>query len=152
VLTLQTRLHPNEADLAVKVFDDEAIIINLANGIYYSMDNVGGFIWGLIAQRRSVGEIVAAVAAQYDVAEARAQSDLQRLAAQLVQERLVLSADDGPPADHPPARGDSRLPYATPTLEIYRDIGHLFALDPPMPGLRDVAWDASGDTPPGPRP
>ena len=34
----------------------------------------------------------------------------------------------------------SELPYEAPTLNIYRDMGDLLALDPPMPGLADMAW------------
>jgi hypothetical protein len=147
-VTPQTRWRPNEQDLAVKMYEDEAIIINLANGIYYSTDKVGGYIWGLIAEQHSADEIVAAVTAQYDVSEAEARSDLERLVAQLVQEQLVQPSDGGPSPGGAPAPANGRLPYAPPKLEIYRDIGHLFALDPPMPGLRDVSWDAdAGEAP-----
>ena len=42
MLTLQNRLRPNEEEVAGKVMDGDAIIINLSNGIYYSMDKVRG--------------------------------------------------------------------------------------------------------------
>ena len=40
-----THLVPNVAEVAAKVMDGEAILINLANGMYYSMDGAGGFLW-----------------------------------------------------------------------------------------------------------
>ena len=94
MLTLQTRLRPNDQDVAAKVLEGEAIIINLSNGIYYSLDNVGGFIWEQIAAGLSLGEIVATVTAKYDVSAPQAQADLEQLAAQLVQEGIVAPDHD----------------------------------------------------------
>jgi hypothetical protein len=150
VLTLQTRLRPNNEGVAAKVFEGEAIIINLSNGIYYSMDNVGALIWEQIEAGLSLGEIVATLTARYDVSAQQAQADLERLAGELVEEGIVLpTSDDGSPLDRPHAVGETGLPYDSPRLEIYRDIGHLLALDPPMPGLRDVPWNASAQGAPG---
>ena len=42
---LQSRLKPNEEEVAAKVLDGEAILINLSNGAYYSTDKRGAFIW-----------------------------------------------------------------------------------------------------------
>ncbi len=39
-----------------------------------------------------------------------------------------------------PAHADPRLPYTAPTLEIFRDMQDLLALDPPMAGLSDIPW------------
>ena len=32
------------------------------------------------------------------------------------------------------------LPYETPSLNIYRDMGDLLALDPPMQGMAETPW------------
>jgi hypothetical protein len=135
--------------VAAKVVEGEAIIINLSNGIYYSMENVGAFIWEYMAAGLSLGEIVTTVTTQYEVSAEHAQADLEQLAAQLVEEGIVQPTDDDPsPLDRPGADGRTRLPYDPPRLEIFRDIGHLLALDPPMPGLRDVPWNASAQDAP----
>jgi len=42
MLKPESSLRPNEEEVASKVMDGEAILINLSNGIYYSMDKVGG--------------------------------------------------------------------------------------------------------------
>ncbi len=144
MLTLQNRLRPNEKEVAAKVLDGEAVIINLSNGIYYSMDKVGGFIWEMIAGGHSLGETVAAIIAHYDVSPQQAQADVERLAAELIQENLVIVADHSPQAfksqDTPP---QERLPYESPTLNVYRDMGDLLALDPPMPMLEEIPWKES---------
>ena len=35
----------------------------------------------------------------------------------------------------------SKLPYESPSLNSYRDMSDLLALDPPMPGLQQIPWD-----------
>jgi hypothetical protein len=141
VLTPTSRLRPNEAEVAAKVMDGEAIIINLSNGMYYSMDGVGGLIWGMIADGHSLEDIVSSVLESYDVSPDEARRDVGRVAAELVEERLVLVADPASPSPpRPAANGRQKLPYAAPELQKYRDMGDLLALDPPMPGLKEFPW------------
>ena len=44
MLMLKHRMQPNKEEVAAKVMDGEAILINLSNGIYYSMDKVGAVV------------------------------------------------------------------------------------------------------------
>jgi coenzyme PQQ synthesis protein D (PqqD) len=146
MLTPQSRLHPNEQEVAAKVLDGEAIIINLANGIYYSMDKVGGLIWDLLAAAHSLEEVITAILARYDVSREQAQADVERLAAELVQENLLLSTTDGVGSQTmAEPESQQKLPYETPVLNIYRDMGDLLALDPPTPGLQDITWKDPDD-------
>lgn len=146
MLTLQSRLRPNDQEVAAKVMDGEAIIINLANGIYYSMDKVGELIWELLAGAHSLEEVILAIVARYDVSREQAQADVERLAAELLQENLLRMANDGRPGESINIQeGQQKLLYESPTLNIYRDMGDLLALDPPTPGLYDIAWKAPED-------
>jgi Coenzyme PQQ synthesis protein D (PqqD) len=140
MLSPRSRLVPNEEECAAKVIDGEAVIINLSNGTYYSMGNVGGFIWSMVAEGRPLEDIVEGVAARYDVTSERALEDARRLLDELVAEKLVR-----------PAVGDTTVPtalpspiekqvYEEPRLNSYRDMADLLALDPPMPGLKEVPW------------
>ncbi|MGH7834257.1 MAG: PqqD family protein [Candidatus Binatia bacterium] len=149
MLSSQSRLRPNEEEVAAKVMDGEAILINLSNGIYYSMDKVGGVVWELIEKRHSLEEMTEAITRRYDVASERARADIERLANELFQEHLVLEADDAA------AREELKLgsshekeAYQPPQLNIYRDMGALLALDPPMPGLEATPWKDSEEEPP----
>lgn len=141
MLSLQARFRPNEKEVAAKVLDGEAIIINLSNGIYYSMDKVGGVLWAMIAEGHSLEEILAAIVARYDVSPEQARADLERLAAELLQENVVLASDHAPPPREIQGPGSrQKLAYESPQLNIYRDMGDLLALDPPMPGLEEIPW------------
>jgi len=149
MLGLQSRLRPNEEEVAAKVMDGEAILINLSNGIYYSMDKVGGVVWELIEKRYSLEEIREAISGRYEVSPEQAQADVERLANELLQENLVLEADDAAPRETL-RLGDSqqRESYQSPQLNIYRDMGALLALDPPVPGLEATPWKDSEEEPP----
>ncbi len=133
-------------EVAAKVIDGEAIIINLANGIYYSMDKVGGLIWEMLEGGHSLEEVITGVVARYDVAREQAQADVERLAAELLQENLLLASTDGAPPQQVRAQEiQQKLPYETPMLNIYRDMGDLLALDPPLPGFQDITWKEPDD-------
>ncbi len=131
------RVHPNTGDVAAKVIDGEAIIMNLANGLYYSMDEVGSAIWEMVEQSRSVAEMAGTLEARYDVERATVEADVQRLVGELLDEGLVVTTEEIPdaPAAHEPAGSAA---YAAPTLNRYDDMADLLALDPPMPGLGTV--------------
>ena len=140
MLTPTQRLQPRSADIASKVIDGEAIIINLANGVYYSLDKTGGLAWEQITAMRAVADIVAAITACYDVPHVRAQADIERLLDELLREELIAPLDDTPaPTVDAPRTAGPRLEYEAPTLNVYRDMGDLLALDPPTPGL-DSPW------------
>lgn len=140
-------LVPNTGDVAAQVLDGEAVMINLSNGFYYSMGNVGAFIWERIEAGNGLDTIVTALTRRYEVSAERAQADLEQLVAQMLEENLVLVSNDQVQVLENSSLGtESGLPYEPPKLEIYRDIGHLVALDPPMPGLKDLPWEAPTDS------
>ena len=149
MLSLKDRLQPQANEVAAKVMDGEAIIINLANGIYYSMDKVGGLIWEMIEVKHSLEEMITTTVARYDVSPEQAQADIERLADELLHENLVTvwegdAASDGRFVSEQPAK----LTYETPRLNVYHDMGDLLALDPPVPGLAETPWtDPTAETP-----
>lgn len=139
---LDTVLRPNVAEVAGEVIEGEAILINLATGIYHSLGGAGGAAWSLIEQECTLRELVAALVARYDVDAAQAETDLRDLVAALVAERLVVAGDarSAPRVAEPARPATPRLPYEAPRLDTYRDMGDLLALDPPAPGLQDIPW------------
>lgn len=145
MVTAQTRLRLNTDKVIASVIDGEPVMINLSSGVYYSMDGVGGFIWQRVDAAQNAEEIAAALEAHYDVSIEQAREDVVRLAAQLFDEEVVVVAENATPAaDIDGTLAAQRLPYAPPQLDIFRDIGHLCALDPPMPGLKDLRWKEPG--------
>jgi hypothetical protein len=141
MVTLKQRVQPNKEEVAAKVMDGEAILINLSNGIYYSMDKVGAVVWELVERNFSPEEMVASIMSRYEVETEKAQADVERLLKELVDEKLILAADGVAGGDREqPEQADTKQPYEPPQLNIYRDMGDLLALDPPTPGLEVTPW------------
>lgn len=140
MLQLSSKLIPNEENITSSVIDGEAVLVNLSTGAYYSLLGAACDAWILFEQAKTLGEAAATLAARYEVALKEVEEDLGRFAEVLVAEGIA-SPNEQPEtvanaAELPPAT----MAYKAPELEAYRDMEELLALDPPMPGLRDVPW------------
>lgn len=134
------RYRSNSDEVAAKVIDGEAIIINLTTGVYYSLDSVGGRVWSLLEAHYDLDTITSVLEREYEVTMDDCRKDVTRLVSELVDEQLLLPTDEVPtePASGGPG---ARLAYTPPEVNIYRDMGDLLALDPPVPGLEPIPWD-----------
>ncbi len=90
MLELTSCLEINSDEVAAQVIDGEAIIINLSNGMYYSLDGVGGEIWSLIVEGRTLEEVAAAIDRRYQVESTQARRILTR-----VGDRIPVADADG---------------------------------------------------------
>lgn len=141
ILELNQRLEPATEEVAAKVIDGEAILINLATGVYYSMDKAGALIWEMITAAHSMEQIVAALTYRYEVSHEQACADVRRLGEELLQENLVKLVENGAAvASTAQTSPTEKQSYEAPVLNIYRDMGDLLALDPPTPGLDTFNW------------
>jgi len=129
-----SRVQIADTEVVARVFDGEAIIINLASGKYYSMDRVGTLAWRLLTGGYSLKDAAALLAGRYGMDEGTVAVDVGRLADQLMEEGLVTAMDNqagqAQRIDLSPAAGQT---YATPTLTVYSDMTDVLALDPPLP-------------------
>jgi hypothetical protein len=145
MFTLQDCFRRNGEEVVAKVIDGEAIIINLSNGIYYSMDQVGALIWELIEAGHSLDAIVQKIVDRYEVSSQQVQADMERLVAELCHENLLVVSNENPvPIERIPPMSE-KLPYVSAEMNIYRDMGDLLALDPPMPGFQVTPWNEQDD-------
>jgi hypothetical protein len=130
------RMCASEPDIASKVMDGEAILINLQTGAYYSLRDAGALAWEAVRGHRTLDEIVAILASAYGRTPAELAPDLTVLLATLEAERLIRASDQLAAADTgalPPPTGS----YQPPTVEKFTDMEELLALDPPIPGALD---------------
>jgi Coenzyme PQQ synthesis protein D (PqqD) len=132
----------NDREISAKVVDGEAVIINLSTGVYYSLTGSGALVWALLERGHGRGAIVDELSRRYGIDAERAGADLDELLATLGAEALIAETDSR--ADPSPSELDFPAGgYEPPTLEKYADMADLLALDPPMPGLRDIPWRES---------
>lgn len=137
----RSRLLVNHDQVAAKTFDDDVILINLATGVYYTIEALGSSIWELIAKQYSVAEIATALSDRFEVSPEEARRDIGALTAQLVQEELVSLTEDELSLE-PVVRTSvpEKRAYRTPRLDVYRDMELLLALDPPLPRYKEMPW------------
>lgn len=67
----------------------EAVILNVATGKYYGLDEVGTRMWCLLSEHGSLEPVVQSLLGEYDVGQERLQSDLLKLLDDLSEHGLV---------------------------------------------------------------
>jgi hypothetical protein len=77
------------ADLLSSEFGEELILLNLRDGIYYGLDQVGTRIWELIKRPVTVSRIRDTIVSEYEVDPARCERDLRELLADLQRKGLI---------------------------------------------------------------
>ncbi|MCA9461964.1 MAG: PqqD family protein [Nitrospira sp.] len=84
-----SRLQAHE-DVHCSILEGEAVLLNLDNGMYYSLNRVGTAIWELCDGQFTVSEILARICDRFDVAEEQAKQDLTVIASQLLEQHLLV--------------------------------------------------------------
>ena len=91
-LTQSTTVVTAEDALSTKI-DGETVILHQDVGKYYGLNEVGTFIWELLQQPRSVGELCQEVVTAYGVERERCRNDIEELLVDLVEKNLVQLMD-----------------------------------------------------------
>ena len=69
---------------------DEAVLLDLARGIYFGLNEVGANAWDALTAGKSVAEVARALATRYDCPEDALEGDIDRLVSDLVTQNLLL--------------------------------------------------------------
>ena len=89
-LTLNTRilLRPNQSS---SVLGNETILLNYEAGNYYELNEVGGFIWALLQDKKDifVHKIQAHLLNEFEVEPAVCQGELTLFLDHLLREKLI---------------------------------------------------------------
>ena len=123
----------NTAEVYAEVFDGEAVVMNLGEGLYFSFNAVGSEVWVAVCAGASIEEIARGLEARYAVPSPQAVVDVTDLVERLVERRLILPEPARSVAAFPAAiAGQS---YEAPALRVHNDMRDLLALDPPAPSF-----------------
>ena len=76
-------------DVLASEFGDELIILNLRDGVYYGLEDVGARIWQLLQRPISVAALRDALVTEFEVDPARCEQDVLTLLADLAGKGLV---------------------------------------------------------------
>ncbi len=90
----ETRLRQGPGVLARPVKADEPalVLLNPQSGEYYTLDEVGSRVWQLLDGKRTIDELVAQIAREYDAPADVIEQDVRDLLKDLVDEELVVGA------------------------------------------------------------
>jgi hypothetical protein len=89
-LDAQTKLQ-HSANATFQVVADEAIVIHLQTGVYYSLNEVGTAFWNMLDGQLTIGECANRIAAEYNAAPEVVLADLLELSGELSAEGLATS-------------------------------------------------------------
>lgn len=78
-------------NVAYERVEDEAILIRLDTGTYFSMTKVSTQFWEMLDGRRSIADHAGAIATQYNVDADMVTADLLEVATKLAADDLVVS-------------------------------------------------------------
>jgi hypothetical protein len=132
-MKLDDRFRVNGSGVTHEVVDDEAVIINLETGSYYSLELVGAEIWSMLTAHLSLGAIVEHLARRYAGDRSEMELAVHGLVGELHRERLIVAAEDGiaaPPLSPGPAPAEGLRPFRVPVLQKFTDMQELLLLDP----------------------
>jgi len=88
-LLLGERPH-RQAGILAQEAQGETVLLRLADGGYYALDEVGATIWDLCDGSHPVAEIVAILTARFDAPEPTVQADVLEFIGDLHRERLLV--------------------------------------------------------------
>ncbi|MDR6878665.1 lasso peptide biosynthesis PqqD family chaperone [Bacillus sp. 3255] len=87
-IPLQYRFVQEKGNI-VSDMDGDKVMMNIHNGKYYNLGQIGGRIWELIAEPASAPEIVAVLMKEYDVEQAVCEEHVGAFLKHLMDEKLV---------------------------------------------------------------
>lgn len=77
-------------DVMTREVGDETVLLHLGRGEYFGLDAVGTSIWRHLVQGVAAGDIPVRLMQEWDVSEAQARADVERLLGELEDHGLVL--------------------------------------------------------------
>ena len=90
-VSLRDSLAPGEQVL-FRQLDQEAVLLDLASGMYFGLNDVGARTWQLIIEHGSLSRVLDVLAAEYNTEREEIERDLLALATQLVARKLAAIA------------------------------------------------------------
>ena len=131
---MKNRYRVNDAEIIHETIDGEVILLNLTNGNYFSLDNIGVLIWDMITHSCPV-EILSKALLEFDpnIKTVIAPS-LKKVLSQMLEEELIVPSEDHTPLNRKEIISslisrlmDGTIRFVPPVLHMYKDIQEKYA-------------------------
>jgi hypothetical protein len=134
-------------NIAHEIIDGEAIIVNLENGNYYSLNKAGADLWDFVEKGLDVPEIIEGLAQRYEGNRAEIETSVSQLLADMQKEGLITIDQETMGEKHrvilAPGEGESKNGkkplFESPTLQKYTDMQEMLWLDP-IHDVDETGW------------
>ncbi|HEY4404768.1 MAG TPA: PqqD family protein [Xanthobacteraceae bacterium] len=135
------RYRVRDADIVSEIIDDEAIIMDLSSGRYFSAEGVGAVIWDGMVCGFDVTQIKQRILQSYALDAAGLDADFEDFADALLANKLVEAVHDSAVAsvDRGMPLPAHRRKYDRPVLSRYDDMQDLTLLDP-IHDVEETGW------------
>ena len=135
------RYRVNEPTVIQEIIDGEAIIADLSQGFYYSLDAVGSRVWESLVNGSTVGAIIDAFASHFSTAREEIAAGIERLVLRLAEEQLIVPAGNEVAAERDLSilLANHEGEFAPPVLSKYTDMEQLLLLDP-IHDVDETGW------------
>src|SRR5262249_30295434 len=123
----------DETRIVSEIIDGEAVIVNLSNGYYYSLDPPAAEIWGWLQSGWSIAEMVAVIQDRYDCSGADPETELRTLIETFIADDLVASRPetaDPPPVERAANGSAAKKPFSVPSVQRFEDMRGFLLVDP----------------------
>ena len=142
----QSRFRLSSPNIVSETFDDEAVIVNLEDGNYYSFNSIGAEIWDIVKEGTPLQKTISLLKEKYEENHKSIEDGVHSFINKLKQENLILLLDNteapqGEDNINTNAPAKEKLPFTTPTLQKYTDMQELLLLDP-IHEVDDSGWPA----------
>ena len=77
-------------DVSWRDIKGELIVLQLSSGEYFSFNEIGRLAWISLAEHKSIGQVIEAVLAEYDVSLAQAEADVVAFVQGLLGNKLLI--------------------------------------------------------------
>ena len=77
-------------DILFHELSGEAVLLNLASGQYYSLDEIGTRMWALLTEHGEIEPVIAALLGEYQVTEQQLRSDIEKLVSEFTAQGLLI--------------------------------------------------------------
>lgn len=122
--------------MVYETIQDETVLVDLSQGIYFSVAGAGSEIWVDLMAGRTLEQILERLSREYDAPPEQIETEVRAFLDSLAAEGLVLSEPSPEDAKPPRIRltatspdGAAKQPWQAPQLQKYVDMQELLLLD-----------------------
>ena len=129
----------NSPNVITEAIDNEAIAINLENGMYYTFNVAGSFLWQEIGAHTNLDNLAAIFSEVTNLSILEATTDIEAFILQLSAEQLICQAPDCAPSEFGARETTQIALYERPSFTKFDDLNALLLADP-IHDVSEIGW------------